>query len=520
MTVRPNRTLIKQLILSARSWLLVLSVFSCSFFLCSLTVFANNHLKEPQSHCSDEHLKQHPQHILSCYLQKPDNNYHWRATETSGKTVSVADQKQEVITHSIEMTSQRWPVGLKHPVDHPLWRHRITIYQPKKVIHDQALLFINGGQLYSNKNEPLTAKQSPNDDLDFAYIAALSQSIVVDLKDVPNQYLQFKDHQPVKEDALVAYTWEEFLKNPEANAFMPLRLPMVKASQRAMDAVQAFMKGQNIKINQFVLSGMSKRGWAAWLTAAMDSRVIALAPMVADVLNLQAAMDHHYKSYGGWAPAVKDYKNVLSQLHSKPLTRLMQVVDPVHYVQNLRLPKYIISAANDDFFLPDASRYFYDDLKGDKWLRTVPNVRHYLARMENKLITESLASFYGLIIEQRPIPAVHWELQGNILKVTSSVPPESVRLWSAVNQNTRDFRLTPDNPSVKPFTAKYLTIKCNPICRTKASIANPSNGWKASFIEMKFANRPYKDFVVTTQVFITPDTYPSRSRFQDKKKSD
>ena len=489
--------------LLSRSWLLAL-------FSCSVTVLANSHLKTPQNDCSATHLKQHPRHILPCYLQKPDNHYHWQAAKPSEQTVIFADKKKTITTHSIEMASQRWPVDQKHSVNHPVWMHRVTVYQPEKVVHDSALLFINGGRLYSENDKPLITKQSLNNDLDFAYIAALTQSIVIDLKDVPNQYLQFSDQKPLKEDALVAYTWEEFIKDPDENAFMPLSLPMVKATQRAMDTVQTFMGKHKLKINRFVLSGLSKRGWAAWLTAAMDNRVIAVVPMVIDVLNLQTAMDHHYQSYGRWAPAVKDYSNILTRLHSKPLTQLMQVVDPIHYVQQLKLPKYIVSAANDDFFLPDASRHYFGDLKGNTWLRTLPNARHYIASTDNQLITDTLASFYGSVIEQRPMPSVHWELKGNDLRVTSTIPPKSAKLWTAVNPEARDFRLTPDNPTVKPFSAKDLTVKCNNVCRIKVSIANQQKGWKASFVELEFANPPFKNFTVTTQLFITPDSFPAR----------
>ncbi|MET4696417.1 PhoPQ-activated pathogenicity-related protein [Endozoicomonas sp. NE35] len=125
------------------SWLLALSFFSCF-----TAAVANNHLKTPQNDCSAKHLKQHPRHILPCYLQKPDNHYHWQATETSEQTITVADKKKTITAHSIEMRSQRWPVGRKDSVNHPVWLHRITVYQPEKVVHDSALLFINGGRLY------------------------------------------------------------------------------------------------------------------------------------------------------------------------------------------------------------------------------------------------------------------------------------------------------------------------------------------------------------------------------------
>ena len=50
---------------------------------------------------------------------------------------------------------------------------------------------------------------------------------------------------------------------------------MVKATVRAMDTVAAFAaefeKLPDIK--RFGVSGASKRGWSAWLTAAADRRI-------------------------------------------------------------------------------------------------------------------------------------------------------------------------------------------------------------------------------------------------------
>ena len=477
--------------------------------LCPATVLAETHLKTPQNDCSANHLKHHPKHVLPCYLQEPDDNYQWKTLSSLKQPITVAGKKQSIKIHSIEMTSQQWPLDKNRNVNHPLWQHRITIYQPEKVIHDTALLYINGGILYSETNESISADKSPNDDLDFAYIAAISNSIVIDLKDVPNQYLQFNNTKPLKEDALVAYTWEEYLKDPDKNYFLPLRLPMVKATQRAMDTVQTFMRDQKMKINHYVLAGLSKRGWAVWLTAAMDDRVTAIVPMVIDVLNLQTGMDHHYKSYDQWAPAVKDYKNILPKLHSKGVSQLMQIVDPINYQHLLKLPKYIVTASNDDFFVPDASQHYLDDLKGDKWIRTFPNIRHYIARMDKTLVTETLASFYGATIEQRPLPSVYWNAKDEHLKITSSLPPRYIKLWTAINPDTRDFRLTPDNPGVEPFESKEINMKCDSICRVKLSITNKQKGWKASFVELGFSNKPYKDFTITTQVYITPDIYPS-----------
>ena len=42
------------------------------------------------------------------------------------------------------------------------------------------------------------------------------------------------------------------------------------------------------------------------------------------------------------------------------------------------MPKFMVYAAGDQFFLPDSSRFYFDDLKGEKYLRYVPNTDHSL----------------------------------------------------------------------------------------------------------------------------------------------
>ena len=42
------------------------------------------------------------------------------------------------------------------------------------------------------------------------------------------------------------------------------------------------------------------------------------------------------------------------------------------------MPKFIMNASGDQFFLPDSSQFYFDDLTGDKYLRYVPNADHWL----------------------------------------------------------------------------------------------------------------------------------------------
>ena len=62
----------------------------------------------------------------------------------------------------------------------------------------------------------------------------------------------------------------------------------------------------------------SKRGWSTWTTAAVDKRVIGISPLVIDLLNMTKSFEHHYRAYGAYSEAVKDYEDMglMNVLHT------------------------------------------------------------------------------------------------------------------------------------------------------------------------------------------------------------
>lgn len=83
------------------------------------------------------------------------------------------------------------------------------------------------------------------------------------------------------------------------------RLPMTKAVIRTMDVITAFTTDQlPLPVDRFMLAGGSKRGWTTWTTAAMDDRVIAIAPLVIDMINIIPSFEHHWQVYGEWTEEV------------------------------------------------------------------------------------------------------------------------------------------------------------------------------------------------------------------------
>jgi PhoPQ-activated pathogenicity-related protein len=160
----------------------------------------------------------------------------------------------------------------------------------------------------------------------------------------------------------------------------PLRLPMTKAAVRAMDTVTAVAKTKGFTVDHFVVSGASKRGWTTWTTAAVDKRVSPSFRWSSTCLNVEKSLEHHYSAYGSWAPSLADYTDMktFDWFGTPQLKKLMDIEDPYSYLDRLTMPKYIVNSGGDQYFTPDSSQFYWKDLKGEKYLRYVPNTKHDL----------------------------------------------------------------------------------------------------------------------------------------------
>ena len=225
-----------------------------------------------------------PETALQGYLNNGDKAYRWELKETY--------PCGEAKAYNLLLTSQQW-----HEY---IWTHQLTILVPAENKSDAALLFVTGG---SNK-KGLPNWNGKDDKLLQALggVATKNKSIVVLLRQTPNQPLYGK----LTEDALISYTLHQFKEDGDYS--WPLLFPMVKSAVRAMDAAQEFAK-QNLasEIKRFVVSGASKRGWTTWLTGASDSRVVAIAPMVIDILNMPVNLDYQVKMWKDYSVQIEDY---------------------------------------------------------------------------------------------------------------------------------------------------------------------------------------------------------------------
>lgn len=422
---------------------------------------------------------------LDDYIEKPDDSYSWKITDIKNEN--------GIKTILVDMVSQHWRT--EQDVNRTEWRHWLTISIPEKASSEIGMLYISGGY---NNEDPRSNKQTEA-------IAKSTNSVVAQLGMIPNQTLIFhNDGVERREDDLIGYTWDQFLKTGDPT--WPARNPMVKGAVRAMDtmtAVLASADGGGQKLDKFVVAGGSKRGWTTWLTGAVDDRVVGIIPIVIDVLNADISMRHHFACYGFWAPNVGNYVDhkIMQRLDDPMLEKLYKLVDPYYYRHRLTMPKLILNGTGDQFFLPDSSQFYWDDLQGEKYLRYVPNGDH---GMDGTDAFETIIAFYSLILRGQKPPQYSWTIDDEgAIHVKTEEKPVAVNLWKATNKEARDFR-------IETFGPKYRSTKLKPNAAGEyvGEVKTPKKGWTAYFVELTYNIGGPVPLKLSTQVKVTPDTIP------------
>ncbi|MFA5292302.1 MAG: PhoPQ-activated protein PqaA family protein [Phycisphaerae bacterium] len=419
---------------------------------------------------------------------------------------SSPDSFTQTQGYTLKLVSQQWRTLSE--VDHTVWNHWMTVVVPNLSLgatRDAALILIDGGN-YTDS--------APGIDYQYRWLAATTRSVIVILKAVPNQPLHFLDESIYRtEDQIVAYSWRKFLDGGDAN--WPVQLPMVKSVVRCMDATVSFVgssAGGSRTINHFVLTGGSKRGWTAWLTAAVDTRVTAVAPIVSDLLNMKKSFSHEWASYGFWAIALQPYVDmgIFEQFETPRGTELINIVDPYAYRDRLTMPKFIINAAGDNFFVSDNIQFYFSGLSGEKHLRHVPNTDHYLSGATGDVFN-CMVPFYNDFLNGTARPQFSWAInEDGSITVQTTDAPKYVYLWQITNQTARDFRFS---------TTGYNWVHTQLIDTGggiyTAQVTQPQNGWTAFFVELAYTGTLGSsfDYHFTTEMMVLPEMLPYEADF-------
>ena len=403
---------------------------------------------------------------LDRYIAAPDPSYQYKLLSTAVGDASTA--------YVLEMTSQQWRTSAE--VDRPIWKHWLTIVKPQHLTTGTSLLLVSGG---SNEKPP------PQVNPVLVELALATNSVISEIRMVPNQPLVFTgDGNRRSEDEITAYTWEKFLTTGDET--WPLRLPMTKSVVRAMDTISSFCAspdGGGVPVGKFVVGGASKRGWTAWTVAAVDKRVAGIIPAVIDLLNLEPSFEHHYRSYGFWAPAIAEFERagITRWVHTPQFEALIRIEDPFSYRDRITMPKFIVNSAGDQYFLPDSSTFYFNELGGEKYLRYVPNTDHSL-KGSYEDAAESALAFYQSILTNTSPPRFLWNFEDDgSIRVKTETKPDAVKLWQAHNPKARDFRLETIG---RAYASSSLTDQGDGLYIGK--VPEPKQGWTAYFVEMTF----------------------------------
>jgi PhoPQ-activated pathogenicity-related protein len=409
---------------------------------------------------------------LETYVRKPDVSFAWKRTEQ--KKI-----KDATLTH-LEFISQTWRGHF--------WSHHLLVVRPTTVRQaDVAMLFITGGS-YNAPNE----KEADR----FHEVAQRAGAIVAILNKVPNQPL----YDGRKEDALIAFTFDQYLKTGDPT--WPLLFPMVKSAVRAMDTLQTFARQEfDQRIERFVVSGASKRGWTSWLTGAVDTRVVAIAPMAIDMLNMKAQLNWTEKMYGQQSDEISDYTdlNLHQKLDDPPMQTLRAWVDPYSYRRSYTMPKLLLLGTNDPYWVVDSLRHYWSDLPEPKLVFQTPNAGHDLGGGPDAW--QTLAAWFQMIADRQPLPKVEWQLRDGAdgaagLTVKVDQPASKVRLWTAHSAD-RDFR-------DEKWTSRELEIQPGS-SQASADVPKPAAGFTAFLAEVELTAPTGHSYKLSTQVQVTPD---------------
>ena len=428
--------------------------------------------------------------VLGCYAQA-------EAKQTLKYTPEGVTDFPGVEKRRFELTSQAWTGhGFTSPA---YWTHTVDIYIPQGALQRQALLIANNGTNTPTASKPVQEPTDFTEDMALA-VARQTKTIVISVSNIPNQYLTYSDDGiPRREDDSVAHSWKLFLEQPEQRPFLSLHIPMMQSLVKAMDLAQQELKPWQIE--RFITAGASKRGWAVWMAALADKRVSAIAPFVIDILDTQSALRHTYNAYGkSWPLAFNAYyrEGITQQVGTPNFEKLMQIEDPLLYLNTGRLdiPKYIVNASSDDFFLPDNAQLYFDKLPGQKALRVAPNASHYGIK---GFVEQSLVAFTNRLQQNHPLPTLTTQIsstqQGKKLTLSFSEPPVKLQRWGAHNPKDRDFR--------QPCGIRYESSEQNPQ-NLEFDLKTPEQGWSATYIEATMAD----GLVISTPVQVLPETYP------------
>lgn len=415
-----------------------------------------------------------PANALTKYLEKTDNSFSWELENTI--------ERDQLRIYQLKLTSQRWR--------NLVWQHSLSIVVPQEIDNnrDGVLLFISGG---NNKGANLHPDSDDEAVQAVEAIAKQNKAVTALIKQVPNQPL----FGGKTEDEIISYTLHKYQNDGDFT--WPLLFPMVKSVVKGMDAIQEFIKKQNgPPVNQFLLTGYSKRGWTTWLTGANDDRVKAIAPAVIDVLNMPFNVDYQLKTWGDYSVEIQDYVRlgIAQDINTESGQELVTMIDPFSYRNKLTMPKLILIGTNDPYWPVDAVKNYFNQLPGESYIFYTPNAGHDLNN--GSKATPVLSEFFHEMLNGFDYPEWSYTYEstqeGLSLSIQSEQPFDYIEQWRA-HSTDRDFR--DDQWTVHKIGPKEVT-------RFTTTMPKTSKGYAASYWNVVYKGEVIPEYPLSTRMFV------------------
>lgn len=484
---------------------------------------------------------------LDDYVNRPEKVFNWQDT---GVTVKPLDGLLGATAYILNVTSLEWLDTTK--VSGPngaIWSHQVAVVVPHTVKTNVSLIYLTGGC----NEHPSPPGATDEELLVVARVAQQTGAIGVVVYQIPNCPLVFASDPSQRgrgEDALIAWSWIDFVHDPTYDPERLVRLPMVKAAFACMRAAEQFTAQRQLgSPDGWIVAGASKRGWTTWMVGAAAagctncSRVVALAPLVPIVPDIRAEVHRQWQSYNGFTFAFKDYAEagIIPLIDEDGFTKLAEIVDPKYYTDRLALlPKVVVDSSDDEFMQFDWTDIWRDSFMTNTRLLIAPNSEHSLATglpqlipcltatVESFALKTELPSFTttydnttGAIRVTLPAGSQHGKVVLRHAQTISSVRRD-FRWVRLANNETEPCKL-PEIPLSKPvfggnciqpiiWLGKTLSPSAGGSGEETSYIVTPpepkAGHWTGYYVEVYFTSPAAGDYMFTSPGYAWPNTLP------------
>jgi PhoPQ-activated pathogenicity-related protein len=393
--------------------------------------------------------------FIRAYPCHADGLESYLATLGSPSSVKVLEGTTSASTR-VAFQSQEWR-GIP-------WTHELLIKNPERLARrNVVVVLLTGGE--GGDDQQRSAEMLAN---------ALGVRAAV-LTRVPNQPL----YDGKKEDVLLSFSLDQYRRSGDAS--WPLLFPMVASVVKGIDTLEQVLDEKELRV---VLIGASKRGWTTYLTAAVDSRIMAMVPAVFEMVSMEDQIALMHERYGRDSEKISPYTalGLTANLREPRVAQLISWVDPISYFSRFTMPKLVLLGANDPYWVIDSVRKYWDALPEPKTLRILPNVGHGV--LGEQAAGEAIVSFIRTVISGEKIPRVDWRYSSsaNGLALVSGKGEAKLSrcsLWQA----------TSDSPDFRQAKFSELACRVGPDGRQfKGQFPVERHRYTAVFGDVEFAS--------------------------------